>query len=257
MKIKIILIGLFAWMSLPAAAAGEDIPDPFEAYEGQSTKEGTETASNSTSREGARSSSSSSATLPPEPVDALREQTRQGRWSMASSTAFSYDRSSNELLDGSTTTNSTYFARFDVGLGHAITNQLQVELVTGFLLRRLAREEGAAAERDWLVQARGFYTAPLTTNVGLGFGAALGGYLGSSERGVLIGSERINETTSTYGLITDALLGVAYAVNDTTQLRMLGNFAWLWGTESISSADANLSASTTRVGLTLGLVYAF
>ena len=188
----------------------------------------------------------------------LAEQTGSGAWVGTLGTAFSYNSSSNELLDGTTADNSNYLVRAELGLGTMIVNQLELGLVGGLLLRRLARENNeSATERDWLIQARTNYIVPVTGGLGLGMGVAVGPYFGSSQRDITIGTDVINETTSTFGLATDGNLGVVYGVSDHLQLRMMVNMTWLYGNESISSANADLTVSTTNLGLALSLGYVF
>ncbi len=188
----------------------------------------------------------------------LAEQTNAGRWVGTLGTAFSYNSSSNELLDGTTSTNSNYLVRGELGMGTMVVQQLEIALVGGVLLRRLSRENNASStERDWLIQARANYIAPLTGGLGLGLGVAAGPYFGSSEREITVGTDVINETTSTFGLATDGNLGVVYGVSEHLQLRMMVNMTWLYGNESISSANADLTVSTTNLGLALSLGYVF
>ncbi len=188
----------------------------------------------------------------------IAQQTVAGTWAGTLGTTFAYNSSSNELLDGTTSDSSNYLVRVELGFGNMIVNQLEVGIVGGVLLRRLARENDASAtERDWLIQARTNYIVPVTGGLGLGMGAAVGPYFGSSERDFTVNTSVVNETTSTFGVATDGNLGVVYGVSDHLQLRMMMNLTWLYGTESISSADADLTVSTTNLGLALSLGYVF
>ncbi len=189
---------------------------------------------------------------------AIAQQTVGGTWLGTLGTTFAYNSSSNELLDGTTSDNSNYLVRMELGFGNMIVNQLEVGIVGGVLLRRLARENDASAtERDWLIQARTNYIVPVTGGLGLGIGAALGPYFGSSERDVETTAGVVNETTSTFGVVTDGNAGVVYGVSEHLQLRMMINLTWLYGTESIPSANADLTVSTTNLGLALSLGYVF
>lgn len=245
MKTSIVACSLL-WSTIALA----QVPDPFDAYEAQSGEKEKAPAKPTTQAK------QQAQELNPS-VDPLYDVLAEGRWTLSGMSAFSYDRNSNELLNGATVENSTYLLRLDLGLGYNLFDRLQIELVGGSVIRRLARENGAAPARDWLIQGRTRYTLPITGSVGLTGGLALGGYFGSSEREVQISGDTINETTSTYGLATDTLLGLTYALNDHLALHMLGNLAWFWGKESVPSADVTLSASSLHVGLTLGLGYTF
>lgn len=242
LRISLIIIAL----SLSTNAMAQ-VPDPFVTYDANAEKP---------------------AVAPVQPVtqvilpqnvtiNPLYEVIRQGNWTLSGMSAFSYDSSTNELINGTDLENSTYLLRLDIGLGYNIFDRFRVDLVGGAMIRRLARETGASPANDWLIQGRGKYTIPMNGSVGLTGGLALGGYFGSSEREVVVAGEVINETTSTYGMATDTLLGLTYALNQHLALEMLGNFAWFWGKESIPSADTTLSASSTHVGLSLGLGYTF
>lgn len=188
----------------------------------------------------------------------IAQQTVGGTWLGTLGTTFAYNSSSNELLDGTTSDNSNYLVRMELGFGNMIVNQLEVGIVGGVLLRRLARENDASAtERDWLIQARTNYIVPVTGGLGLGIGAALGPYFGSSSRDFQTTTGVVNETTSTFGVATDGNAGVVYGVSEHLQLRMMINLTWLYGTESISSANADLTVSTTNLGLALSLGYVF
>lgn len=228
------------------ASATAQVPDPFSAYEAQNGTDSTPAAQAPTTQ-----------VIDNPSIDPLYEVIKQGRWTLGGMTAFSYDSTTNEYLDGRSIDNSTYLLRLDASLGYNIFDGLQVDLVGGGVIRRIARESGATPATDWLIQARGRYTIPMSRSVGLTAGLALGGYFGGSEREVEIGGATINETTSTYGLATDTLLGLTYALTDHLSLQMLGNFAWFWGKESVPSADTTLAASSTHLGLTLGLGYTF
>jgi hypothetical protein len=188
----------------------------------------------------------------------IAQQTVGGTWLGTVGTTFAYNSSSNELLDGTTSDNSNYLVRLELGFGNMIVNQLEVGIVGGVLLRRLARENDASAtERDWLIQARTNYIVPVTGGLGLGIGAALGPYFGASSRDFQTTTGVVNETTSTFGVATDGNAGVVYGVSEHLQLRMMINLTWLYGTESISSANADLTVSTTNLGLALSLGYVF
>lgn len=188
----------------------------------------------------------------------LAEQSTAGTWVGTLGTMFSYNSSSNDLLAGGTNETSTYLVRMELGIGAMIIDQLEIGLVGGLLLRRLGRENNdSATERDWLIQARTTYIIPVTGGLGFGLGAAVGPYFGSSERDVVSTAGTINETTSTFGVATDGNLGVIYGVSEHLQLRMMVDLTWLYGSESIPSANKDLTVSTTNLGLGLSLGYVF
>lgn len=249
LRFSIISIALFTGMMGTHAVA--QVPDPFNAYDAQSDGQ------NDTQSPPNKPATSAPTAVENPSIDPLYEVLQQGRWTLTGMTAFSYDSTSNEFLDGRSVDNSTYMLRLDAGLGYNLFDGFLVDLVGGAVVRRVARESGASPATDWLIQARGRYTIPMSASVGLTTGLALGGYFGSSERDVQISGATINESTSTYGLATDVLLGFTYALSDHLSLHMLGNFAWFWGKESVPSADSTLSASSMHVGLTLGLGYTF
>ncbi len=235
--------------SIPAIGFAQDAPDPFSDYANAKA----EPAESSQPTQQAATAKKS------ENMAFLAQQTAAGKWSGGLGTMFSYSNSSNELIDGSTSTNSNYLLRLDAGLSTYLSDQFEVGISAGVLMRRLQRENGTSApEKDWLIQARTSYLFPITGAVGIAVGAGLGGYFGDSERPVeSADGKTINETTSTIGLAVDANTGVIYAVSEHIQLRLLVNFSLLYGNENISSADKDLSVSTTQLGLALGLNYVF
>lgn len=233
----------------------QEVPDPFEAYEGDQRSQ---PAENSSGDPVANSNSESANRNRADDWPNLELAVQEGQWQISTGMSFSFDRSTNELLSGNDITNSTYLFRLGFGFGHYLWDRILIEGVAQIMMRRLARDNNASStEQDWLFQARAWYILPLSDRLGFLSGIALGGYVGSSSRQFSLDESNFNEETTTVGFASDLMAGAKYMVSDSTSLLMLLDFTWLLGSENVPSLDENLSLSSTHFGLSLGFTYTF
>ncbi len=245
------LLGMVAILAASSDVLAEDVPDPFVAYE---------------QAEEPDDDSAEARDAPPDPppkaaeerVDSLEGLIAADTWQLSTGTSVSYDRSTNELLDGDDATNSTYLFRLNLGLGHYLLDRVLIEGTAGFMVRRLARQGGASStEQDWVFQARAWYILPLTNRLGLMTGLGLGGYVGSSTRQFRTDETTLNEDTTTVGLAGDLMVGTMFTINDTDALRVLLDFTLLRGNEKVRSLDESLRVRASHFGLSLGYSHSF
>lgn len=236
-------------------ARAQDVPDPFQAYE-ESEKPPADNPKKADPGEESAPSPKPAETQTS--IDRVDSATAEGNWQFSSGTSFSFDRSTNELIDGNEATNSTYLFRLDLGLGLYVWDRVFVEGTAGLMMRRLAREGNTSAtEQDWVFQSRLWYVAPISQRVALISGIGLGGYFGSSTREVEIEGSTINEETSTAGFAGDLMVGPMYMLSDAAAFRVLLDFTWLVGREKVPSLDESLGVSATHFGLGVGYTHSF
>lgn len=235
--------------AVPATAQ----PNPFDAYEGQR-----------------KAAPAPDQTLPQEcppqaaqPAAELdRLEVEQGQWILGALTTLSYTSSSNGTLAGDVD-NSTLFMRLGPSVGYLVLDRVEVGMGLGMMVRRMGREGGESATGlDWSLEVYGRYHLPLEGRFSLMPNARVGVYTGSSSREVSIVTSqdevrRINEETSTLGLIVTAALDVGYMITDHVQMRAGLGLSGVWGTERVTSQESSFWGSTYNVGLGLGVDYHF
>lgn len=236
--------------ALPASAQ----PNPFDAYEGQR-----------------RASPTPEQTITPDcpppqaaprALEPERLEVERGQWIVGALTTISYTSSSNGTLAGDVD-NSTLFMKIGPSVGYLVLDRVEVGMGLGMMLRRLGREgDESATGVDWSLEAYGRYHLPLEGRFSLMPNARVGVYTGSSSREVsLVTSQdqvrRVNEETSTLGLLVTAALDVGYMLTDSVQMRVGLGLSGVWGTEQVTSQDTSFWGSTYNVGLGLGVDYHF
>ena len=156
---------------------------------------------------------------------------------------------------GSATFN-TATSRF--GVGQWTLGGLLLGSYTGLLLRQLFRsQDDVALEGDFTLDVGVNYYIPLGERFNLHTGAAIGAYVGQSDRDVRIGSKDIVEKTTTWGGLGSANFGAGYVVADRVQINADVVATGMVGLESISTEPDALFASTFNLGVALGVTYAF
>lgn len=180
------------------------------------------------------------------------------RFSVGGGATLSFDYGSTDLYNGGSRDSSAFHARLYVEAGMTVFQNITVELTAGTMWRRIARgEKEEVFEHDWVFTARGWYSYPVWARAALLGGIGLGGYFGSSSVPYTTNNITIDAKTNTGGFVGDLYAGVGYILADAWQLRVLGNFNFLIGNETLKNQDVSLGASTTHVGLTLGVTYTF
>jgi hypothetical protein len=194
--------------------------------------------------------------------------TRQGNFLFGASTNFSFTTATNELVtpdQGSNQkTNATLFWVLNPELGYFLSDNFQLSINLGVLLRRLQREgDEGNTERSWLANLGVKYHINLNEDFSIIPGAGIGMYFGSSTRRLITADPMTNmprifdEPTSTFGLDIWSQLMFGYLVGTNTELQAGVQFRFLYGTETIDSQNRSLSASTLNTGLALNLTYYF
>ena len=237
-----------------AGAQGEP-PDPFADYDGWA--------------EGGQAPSA-----PPTPAEARTAPARpnaesgpvmrleKGGFSVGGRALFSYTGASNELIDGSSESNTTLFMRAAPTVSYFLLDRLQLGASLGWMGRALACESGGrATENDWVAEATAHYFLPLSSRFALAPGAGLGFYVGASDRSLLVVENgkltETTETTSTAGVVAALYLNAAYQLGQNWQLRSGLAMNALLGSEKISSKNQSLGTSTLHVGIPIELFYTF
>lgn len=187
---------------------------------------------------------------------------RTGRWNTGIDASFARTSASNELPSGQVASDATLFLRVDGSVGVMVVKRLEVGANIGLLVRRLNRdEEAAATETALTIQPMARYHLPMTDRFSTHVHVSLGPYFGGSTREITIvegdQQRRAEERTRTLGLITSTGLGVGYRVSEGLQVRFGVDLTWLWGRERLSTSDTSLSVTTTHIGTSAGLRYFF
>jgi len=251
-----ITLGLVCSALLLSAGHASAQPNPFEAYE---------------QRHGLQAESrpaTAAATKCPDPPKRVAPAEVHGKantWVVSGRTAFHYTHASNELMNGGEASNATLFFRFSPSIGYFLFDHFELALDIGGFSRGLTRDDGdLVSELGWLFEAAARYHLPLSERFGLIGGVSLGGYVGSSERMVLIDPVdllsdpiEVNEKTTTGGFVTSLSAAATYFIGSAVQLRMGLEFSFLVGTEGSDGLDKNLDAMATFIGLSLGAAYFF
>lgn len=195
-----------------------------------------------------------------------RSLARQNNFLIGLGTNFSYNNATNDLVvpaNGNTEAqNSTLFWSLVPEFGWFISDNFQLSINTGVILRLLQREDGSTnLERDWLANVGVKYHIGLNDQFSIIPGVGMGMYFGSSERQLVTtdnGAAKVfDEPTSTLGLDIWAQLMLGYLVSTNAELQAGFQFRMLYGTESIDSLNKDLSALTVNTGLALNMTYYF
>ncbi|RVU48511.1 hypothetical protein EA187_03485 [Lujinxingia sediminis] len=192
----------------------------------------------------------------------LKSAFRTGRWNTGIDASFARTSASNELPSGRVASDATLFLRVDGSVGVMVVKRLEVGATIGLLVRRLNRdEEAAATETAMTLQPMARYHLPMTDRFSTHVQVSLGPYFGGSSRDITVveGDQqlRAEERTRTLGLITSTGLGVGYRVSEGLQVRFGVDLTWLWGRERLSTSDDSLRVTTAHVGTSAGLRYFF
>ena len=180
-----------------------------------------------------------------------------GQWTLGGLLLGSYTATTNEV-SGKQEPASTFFLRAVPTLGYFVADQLELRVGTGLLLRQLFRsQDDVALEGDFTLDVGVNYYIPLGERFNLHTGAAIGAYVGQSDRDVRIGSKDIVEKTTTWGGLGSANFGAGYVVADRVQINADVVATGMVGLESISTEPDALFASTFNLGVALGVTYAF
>ncbi len=233
-------------------------PSPFDAYEGKKQVEKSQQTT---------SDSVPNATITA-PCDCVSEEQRmrsplsQGQIVFDVRTALSATLSNNETEGGGSVRNSTFFARFSPGLGYFIRDNLEVGGSAGLMWRRIGRaEDDFSTTRDFLFEAKARYHYNVTSRFTLIPGLSLGGYLGRSDRQIVVTQDgmttNVDETTRTSGGAATLSFDAGYLVKEHISLNAGVGFIGLLGTERIGSLEERFRVSTLNSSLNLGVVYAF
>jgi hypothetical protein len=206
------------------------------------------------------------ATSKPAPTG-KRALARQNNFLIGLGTNFSYNNSTNELVEpangANEADNSTLFWVLNPEFGWFISDNFQLSINTGVILRLLQREDGTTnMERDWLANVGVKYHIGLNDQFSIIPGFGMGMYFGSSERQLVTtdanGTAKVfDEPTSTLGLDMWAQLMLGYLVGTNTEIQAGFQFRMLYGTETIDSQNKDLSAFTINTGLALNMTYYF
>lgn len=194
--------------------------------------------------------------------DRLDSAFRTGRWNVGIDASFARTSASNELPSGRVASDATLFLRADGSVGVMVVKRLEVGANIGLLVRRLNRDdEAAATETAMTIQPMARYHLPMTDRFSTHVQVSLGPYFGGSTRDITViegdQQRRAEERTRTLGLITSTGLGVGYRVSEGLQVRFGVDMTWLWGRERLSTRDDSLRVTTTHVGTSAGLRYFF
>ena len=198
----------------------------------------------------------------------IEEMTAQGNLGFGVNATFNYTNSQNQILEGrvatdNSATNANLFMLVLPELGYFISDRVQLALNVGYLLRRLQRDEAqnASTESNWMFTGGVRYHIPFTPRFSFIPGIGAGFYVGSSSRDIIVNINGVdtttNEGTDTYGLDLNTTMNFGYLIGERTELQAGFQVHYLYGVESIESAEENLSVSTFNVGLNLGVFYYF
>lgn len=233
-------------------------PSPFDAYEGKKQVEKTQQVN--------PNATPVVATAAPcdckDQEQSMYTPLSQGQLVFDVRTALSATLSNNETEGGGTVRNSTFFARFSPGLGYFIRDNLEVGGSAGVMWRRIGRaEDDFSTSRDFLFEAKARYHYSVTPRFTLIPGLSLGGYLGRSERQVIVTQDgmiaNVDETTRTSGGAATLSFDAGYLVKERISINAGVGFIGLLGTERIGSLEERFRVSTLNSSLNLGVVYAF
>lgn len=170
---------------------------------------------------------------------------------------FNLTNTTNEIADGEEVDNSTFFLRFSPRAEYYVVDNIPITLSMGVISRSLDRGETSANEFDGLFTLGTGYNIQANRKFSFLLSVEAGGYLGSSSRSTTIGDQEVEESTDTSGFGFGGGIEPAYLFSTNAQLRGGIRYLGLIGSESVPSAEEDLSVTTHTVGLSLGFYYFF
>ncbi len=170
---------------------------------------------------------------------------------------FNLTNTTNEIADGEEVDNNTFFLRLSPRAEYYIVDNVPLTLSMGILSRSLDRGDASANEFNGLFTLGTGYNIQANRKFGILLSVEAGGYLGSSSRSTEISGQNVEESTDTSGFGFGGGIEPAYHFSTNAQLRGGVRYIGLIGTESVPSAEEDLSVTTHTLGLSLGFFYFF
>ncbi len=188
--------------------------------------------------------------------------TQRGQLALHLSGAFQF-ASSSSGVPGGDVSDSNLFARLTPGLGYFLRDNLELGGNLGVMSRRVARDsDSGATSTDLVLEAFVRYHQPLGQRFMVIPSASLGGFIGSSARELSIITnqnmvQRVNEETSTSGMILSGALQIGYAFRPDLMLEAGITMTGLLASERFESDDARFWGWHFNSGLGLQASYFF
>lgn len=172
--------------------------------------------------------------------------TRRGTLSFGGIASFDYSGSNLEALDGSSISNSNFFARAGGRGSYMVTDRFDVGGTLGILWRDAGR---GTSQSGGFLELNAGYLVPLVPRVALAPRVGLGFYRGGAERDLVVAGNRATESTTVNGLTATLYLMGAFQASPSLQVRSGLALTSLVGWESVASADRTLSSTSFLVGI--------
>lgn len=196
-------------------------------------------------------------------ADTMPELVEKGRANIGFNTAFNFTKTTNQLANDDTATNSTLFLLATPNFGYFLLDSVELTLQTGLLLRPLQRPDGTRNnEMAGLLDVGANLHLPVSEVLAIIPGVGIGAYRGRSARPVTVTDgmgkvTTIDETTRTFGLDAYGQLYIGYVAGMRTKLYAGLTLHYLYGTERTSESGSGLSVSTLNTSIGTGLSYTF